>query len=228
MTDSMAAILEKVPGWRWEISPAPRVKADIGDTPHGTRTGYVKGCLCDDCTQANADENAAREERVRAGLPSTDWVDAGPARGHLLVLFGQGATRNALDRATGLSPKTIENLIDRVTKRVTPLTEQTVLACTMEAVRRASADMPGIRVDAGPTWELIDDLTARGWPASWIAREAGLGRAIQLARDTITAVNARRIRDLHARVGTLSAPPRRARQPIPPLTELLLVQEVAA
>ena len=113
-------------------------------------------------------------------MPSTDWVDAGPARGHLLVLFGQGATRNALDRATGLSPKTIENLIDRVTKRVTPLTEQTVLACTMEAVRRASADMPGIRVDARPDLKgLIDDLTARGWPASWIAREAGLGRAIR-------------------------------------------------
>lgn len=228
MTDSMAALLDKVPGWRWEILPAPRVLMNIGDTPHGTRTGYIKGCHCDDCSQANTDDASAREARIRDGTPASDWVDAARSRGHLLILLGRGATRNGLARATGLNPKTIDNIVDGVTARVIPQTQQTVLSCTLAAVNEASADMPGARVAAGPTWELIDDLLERGWPAAWIAREAGLGGALQLSRDSVTATNARRVRDLHERVGALRAPKRQRGVPTPTLAELLTCEAVAA
>ncbi len=217
LSDQLAQILESVPGWQWEIQPAPRVLLDIGDARHGTRTGYVKGCRCTPCSDANTEEAQERDRRIRAGLPSTDWVAAGKSRGHLLILMGRGVTRNGLARATGLNPKTIDELVDGVRRRVHPQTQDTILACTMDTVRDASEGMPGHRVDAGPTWELIDDLRGRGWPASWIARESGMGGAIQLSRDMVTATNAQRVRDLHDRIGALGPPPRKRGQPVPPL-----------
>lgn len=214
-----AKLLERVAGWRWECEPAPRVKIDIGDTPHGERTGYVKGCRCTPCTRANNQKNAEREARIAAGLPSTAMVDADRARRHLQHLVALGATQKALVRASGLNRNNLRNLLLGRQSRVTPGIEQTVLAITLSQAQAAVG--AGSLVDAGPTWLLLEDMIARGFPKSWIARELGSGKALQLRRDYVTASSAVKVSELAARLGPLVAPPRRGRTPVPPLDELL-------
>lgn len=210
--------LQQVPGWLWEIQPSARIAIDIGDTRHGTRTGYVKGCRCQECTDANRAEQTARDQRAREGGPSTDLISAARARGHLRILTGQGATQKSLARAADLNVKTIAELLDGTRSRLQPDTERIVLALTMRAARAAVA--PGTLVPAEPTWELITDLVQRGWPKSWIAREAGLGNSLQLKRDQVTARNATRITDLHAQLSGITVPRRRHGAPLPTLAEI--------
>jgi len=96
-----------------------------------------------------------------------------------------------------------------------------VLELRMADVRAAAA--PGTPVDAGPTWVLLDDMIARGWPRSWIARELGFfGRALQMNRETVVAATAAKVVELDRRVGPMCPPPRKRGQSMPPLDELLL------
>lgn len=213
-------ILEHVPGWQWEVQPAPRVKMDIGDARHGTPTGYVKGCRCDDCTDANTERRAEREARIAAGEESDFRVDPAAARAHVRILHGRGATRNALARATGLNEKTINGLIDGTVSAIAKDSETAILACTWDNVQAASR-LDGNRIDAGPSWVLLDEMLALGWPASWIAREIGQSGPLQIRRKLITVGNARKIEDLHTRLGGMAAPPHPWRAPMPPLAEIL-------
>lgn len=213
------AQLDAVPGWRWEIVPGPRVLMDIGDARHGTRTGYVKGCRCEPCTQANRDQNRAREAAARSGGPSTDLVDAAAARGRLRILHGRGATQKALGRATGLNVKSVVEILTGHNRRILPSTEAAILALTLDKVHAAAA--PGSLIPAGPTWRLLDDLIGRGWPKAWIARELGMTGSLQLKRSEITAVNADRVARLYRAVGELTPPPRQYRAPLPTLAEIL-------
>jgi hypothetical protein len=206
------------PGWLWEIQPTPRISIDIGDARHGTRTGYVKGCRCQPCTDANRVAQASRDQRARSGGPSTDLISAARARGHLRILTGQGASQKGLARAADLNVKTIVDILEGQRTRIQPDTERIVLAITMNDVRQSHA--PGTLVPAAPTWRLINDLVARGWPKSWIAREAGLGNTLQLKTDQVTAGNAQRIGELHAQLNHITPPPRRHRAPMPPLSEI--------
>jgi len=223
---SRACLLEAIPGWRWEIQPAPRVHLDIGDSRHGTRTGYVKGCRCDPCTEANLADHQARTARAAAGGPTTDLVSAARACGHLRILAGQGAQLKPLARACGLNVKTVEEITKGERSRILPSTERILLEVTLADVRAAAN--PGTRVEAAPTWALLDDMVARGWPKSWIARELGLGAALQLSHSSLSAENAAKVADLDRRLGQLSAPPRSFRAPTSPVHELLSDLEQSA
>jgi superfamily II DNA or RNA helicase len=216
------AALEAVEGWRWEIQPSPRTSMDVGDARHGTRTGYVKGCRCRPCTEANRNAHRAREVRARQGGPSTDLVPASRSRGQLRILEGQGAARKALARAADLNVKTIVEILDGSKARIQPDTERTILALTIQQVRAANA--PGTVVSAAATWELVDDIVRRGWSKAWIARELGVGPALQLGSSQITAGNAARIEALHRRLSGMHAPQRARRSSLPTLDELLAAQ----
>ena len=218
LSEARARLLGAVPGWQWEIQPAPRVLMDIGDARHGSRTGYVKGCRCDPCTEANRNDHSQRSDRQAAGHPATDWVPATAARGHLRILAGRGAQTKPLARATGLNVKTIEGLLSGTTQRIHPGTEQAVLQVGLAQVRAAA--QPGTSVSAGPTWTLIDSMLRRGWPKAWIARELGQGTSLQLSRNAVSAENARRVEELHRRLGPRAAPPRRRNMPTPRLDDL--------
>ena len=220
------AALEQVPGWLWEIQPTERISIDIGDARHGTRTGYVKGCRCQPCTDANRVAQASRDQRARSGGPSTDLVCAARARGHLRILTGQGATQKGLARAAELNVKTVVEILEGERTRIQPDTERIVLAITMTRVSQSHA--PGTLIPAGPTWERINDLVARGWPKTWIAREAGLGNSIQLKTDQVTAGNAQRIVELHAQLDGIIPPPRRHRAPMPCLSDITADQTRSA
>ncbi|GAB4590118.1 helicase associated domain-containing protein [Nocardia sp. IFM 10818] len=219
LADSRTRILEAIPGWQWEHPPAPRQIRDIGETPHGTRTGYVKGCHCHDCTAANRADHAARARRAAAGEPTTDLVEAGRTRARLRLLHGRGASINLLAQACHLNKKAVTGLISGETRRVLPSTEQTVLALRLDDVWKAAP--PNTKIPAGPTWLLLDDMIDRGWPKSWLARELGFAAALQLQRDWVTARNAARVRELDQRLGRRRPPSYR---PLPALDALLAAE----
>ncbi|UQX13565.1 DEAD/DEAH box helicase [Candidatus Mycobacterium methanotrophicum] len=219
LLSARARMLAQVPGWQWERRPAPRVLLDIGDTRHGTRAGYVKGCRCDACTQANRVSQAHRAAAAAAGGPSTDLVDAAAARAHLISLKGPGVNQKSLARACGLNVKTIAGVMCGDTRRILPDSESAICALTAADVRAAAA--PGTQVDAAPTWELLDGMIARGWPKAWIARELGFGTSLRLSRIAVTAANADKVAKLAQRIGERVPPSRRARQPVPRLDAIL-------
>lgn len=217
-------LLEATTGWRWDTR-APRVALELADIRHGTRSAYVKGCHCDPCTDANRREQQARADLVAAGAPTTDLVDATPAREWLRTLRGQGAPVKMLARASTMSHSGFQKLISGKSKRILPSTEIAILGLTLENVREQTA--PGSLVAAAPTWQLLDAMIARQWPKAWIARELGLGRSLQFPRDTITAASAAKVAVLAERLGTRAAPPGRQRLPLPRLDDLLAGEAAA-
>jgi hypothetical protein len=91
----------------------------------------------------------------------------------------------------------------------------------------ADAVLPGrwASVPAWPTWALLGDMIARGWPKAWIAREIGhRDQALQLHRDRVSAANADAVVQLDRRLGRRHPPPRRCRTPLPTLAELLTAE----
>ncbi|ORX13062.1 restriction endonuclease subunit R [Mycobacterium xenopi] len=183
-----------------------------------------------DTSRAAAAQNAppptgARKSSAALVPPRADRppISSTPhARGRLRHLVAQGAEHKSLARACGLNVKTIAQIISGETKRILPETEQAIRALSLAGVRAAAA--PGTRVPAGPTWELLDDMIARGWPKAWIARELGFGNALQLSTDTVTAANADKVAELAERLADRMPPPRRGRQPLPSLSEILAAE----
>jgi hypothetical protein len=219
------AALEQVPGWQWEIELRPGYRPALPGAEHGTRKAYAKGCRCDGCTDAN---RVYENDRVNGN--GTDLVDAAKARGKVRILRGQGASQKAIARAADLNVKTIAELEDAVLARVRPETEQDILALTIDQVRQfEKAGRWGGTEPAAPVLRLVDEMTALGWPKAWIAREIGQGRALQLGKGgTVSAGNARKVRELRQRVGSMTPPPRTWRQELPPLDEITAALRTAS
>jgi superfamily II DNA or RNA helicase len=222
LTAERIAALEQVPGWEWEVDLRPGYRPVLDDAEHGQRKSYARGCRCGPCTDANA-----AEENDRVNGAGTDLVDARRARGKVWILRGQGASQKAIARAARLNVKTIAELETEVLARIRPETERDILALTIGKVRPfEKAGRWGGTEPAGPVLQLVDELTALGWPKAWIAREigSGQGRALQLGKnhDTVSVGHAARIRELRQRVGSMSPPPGRRRTlELAPLAELL-------
>jgi superfamily II DNA or RNA helicase len=210
--------LEQVPGWQWEVELRPGYRPVLDEAAHGTRKSYAKGCKCDACADANAGY-----EQTRSSGGGTDLVDARRARGRVWMLRGQGASQRAIARAADVNVKTVAELELEVLTRVRPETEQDILALTIERVRGfEKAGRWGGTEPAAPVLRLVDEMLALGWPKAWIAREIGQQCALQLGKgDTVSVGNARKIRELRQRVGPMTAPPRRARQGLPSLAEII-------
>lgn len=217
LSGARIAALEQVPGWQWEIELRPGYRPVLDDADHGTRKGYAKGCRCDGCTDANSSY-----ENVRVNGGGTDLVDAGEARAKVRILRGQGVSQKAIARAADLNVKTVAELENAVLARVRLETEQDILALTIDRVRQfEKAGRWGGTEPAAPVLRLVDEMTALGWPRAWIAREIGQRGALQLGKGgTVSVGNARKIRELRQRVGSMTAPPRRCRQELPPLDEI--------
>ena len=236
LSPQRVAALDRVPGWQWEVDLRPGYRPVLDGVEHGTRTAYAKGCRCGDCTDSNGIYAAGLEH------DGTDLVDAGRARAHVRKLRAQGGSQKAIARAAGVNVKTIDQLEQdivlppdrenaRGTKRVRtgltrvrPETEQAILALTIVQVRPFMKGGPtGGRLSepAAPVLALVDEMVVLGWPKAWIAREIGQRGALQLGKGGAVSVgNARKIRELRQRVGSLTAPPRRGRQELPPLDEI--------
>lgn len=164
---------------------------------HGTHVCYVlgewgngPGCRCEPCRLANR-----TYERDRARRTEPPYVSATPVREHLAYLSSQGVGWKTAARAAGLSPSVVWKILygrnGKPTKRCRPATAERLLAVT------SSAGLAGSRVDAGPTWEIIDSLLAKGWTKSAINRAIGnTSGGLQIRRTTVERGTAAAIRAL--------------------------------
>lgn len=171
---------------------------------HGTHVKFVVDkCRCDECRLAN---NAyERERRSRLTPP---YVSALPAREHIEELARQGVGLKTIAKVSGVSHGALSKLVygDRTrgrgpSKRIRPETSSKILAVMPSDV----AD--GAKVDAGPSWAILDALIAAGVPKSQLAERLGqAGPGLQLSRGLIAARNARTVAELGRewRAGTLS------------------------
>lgn len=174
-----------------------------GTRPCGTRARYVfgpgpgqdrtKGCRCDPCSEAN---RAYARQRDRASRRPDEalvspYVPAGPVRAHLIRLQEAGVGSWTIAALASLRRQTVVRILRGEQRRVLKTTRDRLLAISPDQFA------PGMRVPAGPTWELVDRLLAAGWTKARISLEIGQGgRALQLGRDYVTARNARAIANL--------------------------------
>lgn len=173
---------------------------------HGTRAKYVvERCRCEDCTAANT---AYYHQTKRRVAPTT--VGAARARRYLRELSAQGVGYKTVADAAGLGRSTVFKILKGEVVWIKPDTERAILGVTAANI----AD--GAYVDAGPTWEIINRLLALGWTKAAINRAMGNeGRALQLSRHRILAVNARAIAALWDKHGHRE-PPKEAKTPPEP------------
>jgi len=169
---------------------------------HGTRVKYViEKCRCQPCTEANRlyqRERDRHERRVQFGIedPRPAFIDATETRQHLHWLSKVGVGKRQIHAETGISVTTIWKIRKGTVTKIRPTTADKILAVG----RSKAAD--GARVDAKPTWKLINDLLKNGWTKTAIAKELGSQAktpVLQLGRRTVTARQARAVQQLHHR-----------------------------
>lgn len=160
---------------------------------HGIRTTYVAGCRCDPCRQANTDYGRTWDRRRRRqsyGIETIEprFADTTEAREHLLWLSANGVGRRTIANATGLSSTTIGEIF-RGRQHATQRTVDLILAVGLHRAPAAS------RINAAPSWRLVDDLLYLGFTKVRIAREMGRNApALRLGRDKILKTSAESIR----------------------------------
>jgi superfamily II DNA or RNA helicase len=221
LAERWVAAVEQVDGWSWEAH-APRAVKVAGLARHGSRGTYVRGCRCEPCTAANNKyrvERAAREPAVRC--------DAAAAAAHLERLTDAGLSLRHVSALLAVSRTALQKLANGgrgyVSHRTFAVLEAAVVDDLFaQIVERAGSDdaWRGVFVPAGPTLEAVASLHAAGWPKSWIARECGLGAAIQFRSPKVRAGAAARVARLVREVEGVVPPRKSQRRPLPSLAEL--------
>ena len=197
------------------LDDAPYVAPD-SHRPHGSHVKYVvERCKCAPCRAAN---RAYEKRRVRAmSRPDEVWVPyvpAGRARRHIEELRAQGIGVKTIALLAGVPHGGISKLVygdyargRGPSKRIRPETERKILAVTATMATGRS------HVDAAPTWALLDDLIARGYPKAWVAkrilRNPG-AQSLQISRTKVRASTARRVEALHRLLGDRTGPGRKS------------------
>lgn len=217
--------LETMPGWTWAGSAGRKdfgEPLDLGGHRHGTGKGIAAGCPCVTCLSAR---RAADRERLAERRRIIDPVPSTAARRHLQILRRAGVKTTTIAAASGVPLGVIKHITAGqeaiAQQHESALLATTADACTRDLVvgsRGRLVHPDNETIPAGPTWEIINGLNARGFGVTWIGRELGYANGLKLQKDVITRRNARAIADLAERVGALTAPDRR---PVPPLAELL-------
>jgi hypothetical protein len=170
--------------------------------PCGTRLRYYAGCRCDACRAANTAYERQRAEARRRG-ESGRLISAERARAHLAWLSAQGVGRKQAADAAKVAGSIVSMIVDGQRHQIRAQTEARILLVTPAA----AAD--GARIDAGPTWRLLDELLGWGYTRTRLASEV-LGRpvrALQMSRKQVTVRQAERVRRVHARLRCVPAGP---------------------
>ena len=199
---------------RRRTSPTPRYVAPDSNRPHGTHAKYVvEKCRCEPCTKATRDYERRRVHAINR--PDETWVPyvpAGPARRHVRDLMAMGIGPKSIAKLSGVPHGAISKLIygnykgRRASRRIRPETARRLLAVTPEMASGAQ------KVDASPTWALLDDLIDKGWTRAELARRLGQkGPGLQVRRTKVRASTARTVERLHAELASMAPPPKRSR-----------------
>lgn len=172
-------------------SPGP------GEPGHGTYWRYADArwaCRCEPCRYAVV---VYARQRTLGRRRGPAYVDAVPARAHVLRLSAQGVGWKQVARQAGVSNGAVTKLLygdhrRGPSRRIRAGTEARLLA-----VRPAVARLGGQRVPAQPTHALVAVLVANGWTKRAISAAIGQdGRALQLGREYVTVRNAAAVREL--------------------------------
>ena len=139
------------------------------DHPHGTTRCYAHGCGCTPCREANNAAQRAYRRRPKTGAPRA--VDAARATARVRALRAQGWTVREIVLASGVSTKTVSDLVRGVRDRVTPDVE----AMLTHRLARPQKTPRG-HVDATGTRRRLQALTAHGWQINDVARLMGRDR----------------------------------------------------
>lgn len=168
---------------------------------HGLVSTRKRGCTCPDCLQAAADYDREYRRRRACGRPTTDLVDAEPARAHAFRLMQLGWTRRGLTRATGVAH--LDALLyGRPAGNLAPL---------KRISSRASRRILTIPLELVPTTKQIDPSGSRrrsqalqtlGYSVLWQAERTNtsrsmISRLLNGSNDSILACHAVAIRDVY-------------------------------
>jgi hypothetical protein len=178
---------------------------------HGTYVCYVIDlCRCRPCRDANRAYVAGLTRRTMYGHAA--YVDAGPARTHIVALTASGMGLKRIVAVSDISQGLLWKLIygkrrpdgtRTPSKRIRPATETAILAITLDL-----AD--GARVDSTGTTRRIRALVAIGWSQSKIAARLGVTpanfTALTHGRTQVTTARAKAVVDLYDELWN-TAPP---------------------
>lgn len=170
---------------------------------HGTYTCYRwgpetgqdwrKGCRCEACRQAAATYNKILERRRLKGIETLH--DNTEAREHLEYLSARGVGLRTVQERSGVGRTTLQEIVNGRARRSRPETIAAILAVGTHV--RA----PGGRVDAGPTWELLEDMLRYGYTQAYLARRLGSVAerpVLQISRNLVRQSTADAVAGLHA------------------------------
>lgn len=168
--------------------------------PHGTRARFAAGCACLPCRAANADYNRAR-------IP-TAWAHPLMIRHvkqHIATLRAAGLGMRQIAARSGIGRTRLNEIVRGIGYNRSRPAKRKLKVETANAILAVTVVGPtpgGSLVDAEPTWRLLDEMLDAGYSKAAIARALGYATpALQFRRDRITAASARRIAELHARLG---------------------------
>lgn len=148
-----------------------------------------------------------RAERESAGGAEGEpagFVPAEAARRHLTALGAEGIGLNTVAGLSGVSHGSLSKILYGEPRRGRPpsrrIRRQTAERILAVSVEQASG---GQRVDAGPTWALVEELVAAGYTRAELARLLGStasSPSLQIGRRLVRASTARAVEALHARL----------------------------
>ena len=167
--------------------------------PHGDRLRYLAGCRCADCRRSNTEYERGRAAARKAG----EWNGIVPAertRAHIASLALAGVGRRQVADASGVAESIVVGIARGDRKNVRAATERAILGVNGQAIADRAL------IDAGPTWQLLDELVATGYSKAHLARELGHSSpAIQIRRTQCTVRTAYDVQRLHQRLRRVPA-----------------------
>lgn len=192
----LVARAERVRSRRASSGPKRDCEHPRAQHEHGTRPAYVfDKCRCRPCRDSAVAYEANRKRQVAYGR-WTPYIDAGPARAHVLELMAAGMGWKRVARVAGVTPTIVSRLLygkaengSRPQPRIRAERAERILA-----VRFSPA--PSTKVDATGTHRRLQALGALGWSGGRLAARLGLSRANYGTMLHSARVTARRAEDV--------------------------------
>jgi len=167
---------------------------------HGSHACYVfDKCRCIPCREANT-AYMKKRSRWTGEFPyePPPLVDSAETRNHVVSLMDQGMGAKRVAAVAGVTPSLVGNIVygrggnhHRAANRIRRSTAEKLLAVTLDV-------SDGAKVDATESWQIIDELVARGWWKAAIGRRVhGPGAiSLQVSRNLVFAGTLRTLRTL--------------------------------
>ncbi|MFG3050351.1 hypothetical protein ACGFZP_05255 [Kitasatospora sp. NPDC048239] len=189
--------------------------------PHGYARYKLDGCRCNTCGWAVATYRDHREHLIRRGQWQP-YVDAAPARAHVVDLKACGLGERTIAALASLDRKRIRDLTHGRPERGTPPPAQ-IRPATALAILNVEPTidiLPGsLIIDATGSIRRLQALTAAGWPQAQLADRIGStpgNISALLRRDRTIVRTARAVRSSYNELWSTD-----------PLTEGVTAQAVA-